>query len=137
MKVLSIDQMSRLKELGIDVKPKGFGIIHQFDGGDSYRLIYGESTCEDDMVAFDLQDIIELLPKEITTITEKRYVSITECYQLNWNPINGLLRYDNVWDGDCTVLYGVCYTEEEGILFAAYHLLVWVAENGHLSTKTI
>ena len=141
--VLSIEQMQKLKELGVDINKASMCYISKypscdFDDGDSIVVVskdFNKRLYNEFGPAFTLQDILELLPKEIMTITEKRYVSITECYQLNWNPINGSLRYDNVWDGDCTVLYGVCYTEEEGILFAAYHLLVWVVENGYLTSK--
>jgi len=68
-----------------------------------------------------------MLPKEI--IIKK--VS----YQLNWNPLNGSLRYDNVYGDEGTTLYGCCYIEEEGILYAAYNILVWVLKNGYIKTK--
>ena len=131
MKVLSIEQMSRLKELCVDVKPKGFGMIYQFDGGNSYRLIYGESTCEDDMAAFDLQDIIELLPAEIETSEH--------CYSLTFSK--------TVFSDICFNCYYFTETQDDSfslinfydgeILDAAYLMLIWVIENGHLSTKTI
>ena len=141
--VLSIEQMRKLKELGVDTSKASMCYISKytscdFDDGDEIVVVcndFNKRLYNEFGPAFSLQDIIELLPKEIMTITEKRYVSTTTCSQLNWNPINGSLRYDNVLDGDGTVLYGICYTEEEGILFAAYHLLVWVAENGYLKTK--
>ena len=125
MKVLSIDQMHQLKELGVDVKPEGMCLMYTSDSSDDYYLKYGESTCEDDIKAFSLEDVFDLLPKEI--IIKK--VS----YQLNWNPLNGSLRYDNMYGDEGTTLYGCCYIEEEGILYASYNILVWVIENGYLN----
>ena len=125
MKVLTIEQMHQLKELGVDVKPKSMCIMYTSDSSDNYYLKYGESTCEDDIKAFSLEDVFDLLPKEI--IIKK--VS----YQLNWNPLNGSLRYDNMYGDEGTTLYGCCYIEEEGILYASYNILVWVIENGYLN----
>ena len=125
MKVLSIEQINKLKELGVDVKPKGMCLMYTSDSSDDYYLKDGESTCEDDIKAFSLEDVFDLLPKEI--IIKK--VS----YQLNWNPLNGSLRYDNMYGDEGTTLYGCCYIEEEGILYASYNILVWVIENGYLN----
>ena len=125
MKVLTLEQMHQLKELGVDVKPKGMCLMYTSDSSDNYYLEYGESTCEDDIKAFSLEDVFDLLPKEI--IIKK--VS----YQLNWNPLNGSLRYDNMYGDEGTTLYGCCYIEEEGILYASYNILVWVIENGYLN----
>ena len=55
MKVLSLEQMNNLKELGVDVKPKGICLMYTSDSSDDYYLKYGESTCEDDIKAFGLQ----------------------------------------------------------------------------------
>ena len=117
--------MHQLKELGVDVKPKGECLMYTSDSSDNYYLKYGESTGEDDIKAFSLEDVFDLLPKEI--IIKK--VS----YQLNWNPLNGSLRYDNMYGDEGTTLHGCCYIEEEGILYASYNILVWVIENGYLN----
>lgn len=62
MKVLSLEQMHQLKELGVAVKPKGMCLMYTSDSSDNYYLKYGELTCEDDIKAFSLQELIELLP---------------------------------------------------------------------------
>ena len=111
--------MSRLKELGVDVKPKGLGMIYQFDGGNSYRLIYGESTCEDDMGAFDLQDIIELLPYTFDNFYLKIYRGINMYYFI----------YESINSEDDIIEKG------NTPLLAAYNMLIWVAENGYLTSK--
>ena len=117
MKVLSIEQMSKLKELGVDVKPKGTCLMYTSDSSDNYYLKYGESTCEDDIKAFSLQDVIELLPYEIKGF----YLAIAKP-----NGLNNIL-YISDW-----ILYN---TKCDSILQAAYEMLLWVVENGYLKTK--
>ena len=117
MKVLSIEQMNRLKELGVDVKPKGTCLMYTSDSSDSYYLKYGESTCEDDIKALSLQDVIDLLPYEI----KGYYFAIAKP--------NGLNNILYISDG---ILYN---TKCDSILQAAYEMLLWVIENGYLKTK--
>ena len=120
MKVLTIEQMHQLKELGVDVKPKGMSLMYTSDSSDNYYLKYGESTCDDDVAAFGLQDIIELLPKQLP------------CDDFGYNcllitPNVGLTGYvfhykDNA-DGE---IYKQIYSEN--ILQSAYEMLIWVIE---------
>ena len=77
MKVLSIEQMTKLKELGVDVSPKEDCLMYSAVGGDS-KLMYGQSVCEDDIKAFTLQDVVELLPCEIFTSRSNFYLNITK-----------------------------------------------------------
>ena len=111
MKVLSIEQMTKLKELGVDVTPKAECIMYSSVGGDDYKLMYGQSVCEDDMRAFGLQDVMELLP--IENIDVRR-----NCHE-RW-----LMSYKN----EISFKY-------EFLIDAAYHMLLWVIENGYLKTK--
>lgn len=125
MKVLSIEQMNRLKKLGVDVAPKAECIMYSSVGGDDYKLMYGQSVCEDDMMAFTLQDIIELLPKTISNTLGKASLLIApNClnteYQVMY--VDGYGSYKVMHQGKC-------------ILDAAYNMLIWVIENGHLKTK--
>lgn len=119
MKVLSIEQMIRLKELGVDVKPKGKCLMYTSDSSDDYYLKYGESTCEDDIKAFSLQDLIELLPYTFNGYYLKILRSSIAYYFI----------YENVNGEDSKIEKG--YT----ILQAAYNMLIWVVENGYLKTK--
>ena len=122
MKVLSIEQMNKLKELGVDVKPKGICLMYTSDSSDNYYLKYGESTCEDDVAAFGLHDIIEMLPKEIDGAylsLELDYCSIEYYYidyeeRISWKSIDFNIA---------------------GIIDACYEMLLWVIENGYLKTK--
>ena len=111
MKVLSIEQMTKLKDLGVDVKPKGTCLMYTSDSSDNYYLKYGESTCEDDMKAFNLQDVVELLPIENIDIRR-----------------------------NCHEKWVISYKDEitfksEFMIDAAYEMLIWVIENGYLKTK--
>ena len=125
MKVLSIEQMTKLKELGVDVKPKGMCLMYTSDSSDNYYLKYGESTCEDDIKAFSLHDLIELLPKSIIINSVKHWFCVNQ---------NCLLTEFQVmyFDGDdpyCVI------KQNKSLLQAAYNMLIWVAENGYLKTK--
>ena len=117
MKVLTIEQMNQLKDLGVDVKLKGECLMYTSDSSDNYYLKYGESTCEDDIASFGLQDISDLLPYEI----KGYYLAIAKP--------NGLNNILYISDG---VLYN---TKCDSILQAAYEMLIWVIEKGYLKTK--
>ena len=111
MKVLSIEQMAKLKELGVDVTPKEECLMYSSVGGDDYKLMYGQSVCEDDIKAFTLQDVIELLPIENIDIRR-----------------------------NCHEKWVISYKDEitfksEFMIDAAYNMLIWVIENGYLKTK--
>ena len=125
MKVLSIEQINKLKELGVDVKPKGMCLMYTSDSSDDYYLKYGESTCEDDIVAFTLQDIIELLPKSILIKNVKHWVCISQ---------NCLLTEFQIMYFDGYNSYNVV-KQNKSLLQAAYEMLIWVIENGYLKTK--
>lgn len=122
MKVLSLDQMNRLKELGVDVKPKGTCLMYTSDSSDNYYLKYGESTCEDDIKAFGLQDIIELLPKKIK---RKNYA---EPYNLEISVYAGVIDYMyNEY-----IFKRTSYNQnndKNGILNASYEMLLFLFEN--------
>ena len=120
MKVLSLEQMSQLKELGVDVKPKGMCLMYTSDSSDNYYLKYGESTCEDDIVAFTLQDIIELLPPQLMHEEENIYFSfesIGKEYGFYYVTVDFEIRI---------------YFNNTNILQSAYSMLLWVIENGYL-----
>lgn len=125
MKVLSIDQMNQLKELGVDVKPKGTCLMYTSDSSDDYYLKYGESTCEDDVAAFSLQDIVELLPDTIEVDKNSYYYLIL---QKETNAYYHCV-YENL---DFEILHRY---RSITMIESAYQMLVWVIENGYLKTK--
>ena len=129
MKVLSIEQINKLKELGVDVKPKGTCLMYTSDSSDCYYLKYGESTCEDDVVAFSLQDIIELLPKQI--------INCNEIYLLKIIPISNEVSYVQFNAQICADItkYPLRVKKSDSLLNSLFEMLIWVIENGYLKTK--
>ena len=124
MKVLTIDQMHQLKELGVDVKPKGTCLMYTSDSSDNYYLKYGESTCEDDVVAFGLQDIIELLPKIIVGNTIlKLFISVSA------DDLSYVCGYIDS-DLDLRIAFS-----EESCLLSAFKLVIYCGLKGYLKTK--
>ena len=127
MKVLSIDQMHQLKELGVDVKPKGMCLMYTSDSSDDYYLKYGESTCEDDIKAFVLQDIIELIPENVVIKRKKTYhtfyLKIEKDSETNW-----CVSYEN------DELFLVSHSTSNP-LDSSYNMLITCIHKGYLKTK--
>ena len=125
--VLSIEQMQRLKELGVDIQPTGTCLMYTSDSSDKYYLRYGESTCEDDVKAFTLQDIIELLQGTKSFYFRKEcenfYLKIEKVSDTNYS-----ISYEN--SNNFLVGFSSCC-----ILTCAYNMLMWVVENGCLKIK--
>ena len=123
MKVLTIEQMNKLKELGVDVKPKGMCLMYTSDSSDCYYLKYGESTCEDDVVAFGLQDIIELLPETLPHqfLYPTLRINKTSVEYVDYSYFKNVFIENSEYD------------EKEDILNAAYNMLIWVIKNGYLT----
>ena len=125
MKVLSIEQMTKLKKLGVDVTPNEECLMYSSVGGDDSKLMYGQSVCEDDIKAFTLQDVIELLPKII-------HVDHIECYLVILQAVDGFfVQYS---EKDC-LEDDILWFYNDNILDAAYQMLLCVIGNGHLNTK--
>ena len=125
MKVLTLKQMNRLKKLGVDVKPKCTCLMYTSDSSDNYYLKYGESTCEDDIIAFGLQDLIELLPKYIIINSVTHWICVSQ---------NCLLTEFQIMYVDGNNSYSVI-KQNKSLLQSAYNMLLWVIENGYLKTK--
>ena len=123
MEVLTIEQMTKLKELGIDVKPKGMCLMYTSDSSDDYYLKYGESTCEDDIKAFSLQDVIELLTDELENVIVS--VNNEDFYIKCW-------EYKHYEENELKKIH---FVDIKQILYACCEMLLWVIENGYLKTK--
>ena len=123
MKVLSLEQMTRLKKLGVDVEPNGLDFMYSEVVPVECRLMYAESVCEDDMKAFTLYDVINLLPK---TINECILNIDFDYYCFDY--------YYYAYDGK-TSWHSVCFGSMDNILDGAYEMLIWVIENNYLKTK--
>ncbi len=131
--VLSIEQMQKLKELGIDINKASMCYISKypscdFDDGDSIVVVskdFNKRLYNEFGPAFTLQDIIKLLPAQITT---KNVYDLIIC--------DDFFQYSLFGENIYTSKYVLCYFyNETNLLHAAYEMLVWVAENGYLKTK--
>lgn len=122
----TIEQMNKLKDLGVDVTPKDECLIYQNVMGIDI-LAFTDKFQNEEVKAFTLQDVIELLPAEIETIESNYYLTITK-YPDNSYVVCYFI--ENQDDSDSFV-----YFECDNILDAAYNMLIWVIENNYLKTK--
>ena len=87
-----------------------------------------QSVCEDDIKAFNLQDVVELLPSKIK-IEESDYL-------LKIYTLSSRFSYEILSDplcGDYDSFEEIVF-RSNNILDAAYNMLIWGIENGHLKT---
>ena len=121
MKVLSIEQMTRLKELGVDTSkasmhyvymPTAMSILSGTDELESEPTLFiSQPNMQHQYPTFTLQDVIELLPIENIDIRRN-------CHE----------RWVMSYKDEITF-------KSEFMIDAAYKMLIWVIENGHLKTK--
>lgn len=135
MKVLSIEQMTNLKELGVDTSkaslyyvylPTARSIFNETDELESEPTLFAcKPGLLEEYPTFALQDIIELLPKTIYNTLGKASLLIAP------NCLN--TEYQVMYVDD----YGSYKVIHQGkyILDAAYNMLIWVIENNYLKTK--
>ena len=131
--VLSIEQMQKLKELGVDTSKASMYYISKypscdFDDGDSIVVVskdFNKRLYNEFGPAFTLQDLIELLPKSIIINSVKHWIKISP---------NCLLTEFQIMYVDGDDSYAVI-KQNKSLLQAAYQMLIWVIENGHLKTK--
>ena len=133
MKVLSIEQMNRLKELGVDTSKASMCYISKypscdFDDGDTIVVVsidFNKRLYNEFGPAFTLQDLIELLPKSIIINSVKHWIKISP---------NCLLTEFQIMYVDGDDSYAVM-KQDKSLLQSAYNMLIWVIENGYLKTK--
>ena len=125
--VLSIEQMQKLKELGVDINKASMCYISKypscdFDDGDSMVVVskdFNKRLYNEFGPAFTLQDIIELLPYTFDNFYLKIYRGINMYYFI----------YESINSEDDIIEKG------NTPLLSAYNMLIWVAENGYLTSK--
>ena len=125
--VISIEQMQKLKELGVDINKASMCYISKytscdFDDGDSIVVVskdFNKRLYNEFGPAFTLQDIIELLPYTFDNFYLKIYRGINMYYFI----------YESINSEDDIIEKG------NTPLLAAYNMLIWVAENGYLTSK--
>lgn len=140
MKVLSFEQMQKLKELGIDTSKASMAVYNIYAGEEKeYDILavngaFAEKQEHDifgygihNVVSFDkkpvftLQDIIELLPREVTDYAD---------YQLLINKQRD--SYSVSYENTDSFLVSFCRVE---LLDCLYEMILWVIDNNYLETK--
>lgn len=121
--------MKSLIQLGLDTSKASMCWIKNTDGDETenkYMLSVHnewcyEMSCLSPIPTFTLQDILELLPKEING------------YGLSWYINDYLFQYDksNCYDG-LDILHSYSFNENISILDIAYHMIVWTIDYKHL-----
>jgi len=139
--VLSIEQMQKLKELGIDTSEASMAVYNIYAGEQKeYDILaangaFAEKQEHDrfgygihNVVSFDkkpvftLQDIVELLPTTIHTDGGFFYLTI----------MRTCIFYYFVYEDGKRILNKEF---DDDIIQSAYEMLIWVAENGYLTSK--
>ena len=140
MKVLSLEQMNQLKELGVDTSRASMAIYSIYAGEEKeYNIlaangVFAEKQEHDrfgygihNVVSFDKkpvftsQDIIELLPHEVTDYAD---------YQLLIDKQRD--SYSVSYENTDSFLVSFCRVE---LLDCLYEMLLWVIDNDYLETK--
>jgi hypothetical protein len=136
--VLSIEQMKYLQDLGLDTSDASMYWVRRSHGSRIDDESKGEwflSLQKEFMVCgfisyeilptYTFQEIIELLPKEIKTVTDTYYLTIS--------------TYDcDVWSIYYSMSDEFDYYKEfksDSLIDAAYEMLCWCIENGYIKTK--
>lgn len=133
--VLSVEQMQQLQELGLELKPTMLYYFHwkllpenQWDLYFPTCNIEEYNTYYEFIPAYTLQDILDVLPKVViiaddADIRNECWLEIGLDDEKHW-----YITYRNC--NDCTV----CPCDKE-LIDAAYELLCWAIENGHVETN--
>lgn len=124
MKALSVNQMQKLKELGIDTSKASMCWLK--DKNDRCWLNTYTPPCYNgkhlkQVPTFTSQDIIELLPHEVTDYAD---------YQLLINKQRD--SYSVSYENTDSFLVSFCRVE---LLDCLYEMLLWVIDNNYLETK--
>ena len=123
--VLSIKQMQKLKELGIDISKASMCYVFFESDSQKYTdiVVHDEScyemACMNPIPTFTLQDIIELMPESIT-INGLQY-NLLVCISL--------IEYSAEDKNEVPIHY---VSKANDILGNAYNMLVWLAENKYI-----
>ena len=131
--VLDINQMWHLQELGLKLKPSlaHYYKIINIDSGKWYLSVTIGDISEDSptyqyIPAYTLQDVLELLPKEIKPAEKHHWLRIDladECIYYYHETIDLMEHRDKVFS-----YYG------EELIDAAYNALCWCIENGYIES---
>ena len=132
---LTTEQMKRLQELGVDVSgasmqwlqmPTADAILNGSDDKDWNLFTVDNGVYDDGVLTFNLQDILELLPKDEFNI------EIDGCKRacvLEWDIFDNV-AYVKYWYYGYDEIYAIIGCNNNfGLLGIAYEMLCWCAEN--------
>lgn len=131
--VLDVHQMQHLKELGVDTSYASMcWIVDKENTYQPYIVLspyaeYHVDITTYSLPTFTLQDILDLLPKEIRDKNYDKFALKIE-YGINHKAYYIGYYYYNV------VLNDNCLFSRENLIDAAYEMLCWCIENGHVKT---
>lgn len=134
--VLSVEQMKYLRKLGLNTSDASmcyccfYGNIEEEWELEIYEDVINQkrdSTFLDIVPTYTFQEIIELLPKEIKTVTDTYYLTIS--------------TYDcDVWSIYYSMSDEFDYYKEfksDSLIDAAYEMLCWCIENGYIKINQL
>ena len=134
--VLSVEQMKYLRELGLNTSDASmcyccfYGNIEEEWELEIYEDVINQkrdSTFLDIVPTYTFQEIIDLLPKEIKTVTDTYYLTIS--------------TYDcDVWSIYYSMSDEFDYYKEfksDSLIDAAYEMLCWCIENGYIKINQL
>lgn len=135
--VLSISQMLHLKELGIDTSKASMSLVYRDAYGDIVEWEIVSEWHEADIGehnpyirslygTFTLQDVMDLLPKQIKSNGRTYYLFID--HQVNRVAYGFIGEYGMSW------LSPIFSFSDRPLLDALYKMLVWCIENGYVKT---
>lgn len=125
--VLSIEQMQHLKELGLDTSNASMRWLN-YNGinaviPNNFHLHTRDKDYEI-CDAYTLQDVLDALPDFIDE------------YCLIIDMSFGVIRYDNLKRKDNPILKEIYFNNEDKYLIdAAYEMLCWCVESGHVKNE--
>lgn len=144
--VLDIEQMRHLKDLGVDTSKASMVLLYTDDEGEiiewedadefpeKFIGLYDaeagnyDHSCRKYCGVFTLQDILDLLPKEIKDKDDDKFVLRFEYGNLHKIWYIGYYYYDVAFNDKC-------WLSEKELIDAAYELLCWCIENGYVKTN--
>lgn len=127
--VLSIEQMQRLQEIGVDTSKASMCWL-TFNGDTTLALhdeYCYESSSLHSIPAFTLKDILDILPKKIYRDGYTWFAYLYIDFE------NDRIAYGNT-DRDGFEIYHEEVVSRE-LIDAAYNMLVWVIENGYIKME--
>ena len=114
--VLSVEQMQHLQELGVDTSKAS--CYWWYAEGKNY-LYWGKCSDANGIPTFNLQDMLEMMPKYVLIDGYKYFLYILPLS--NW-----VVKYDNLNRSTPFQFVNV------NLICATYKCLCWLAENGYL-----